>query len=199
MVNIDEKRFWKPVHLSQHIARGMLTLCWVYRKEGETYGTITVDGEKTAAHDFAWMLKGCEKPPKGFGLHHMCQNKRCVNTDHLVMATDSGHRRQLHKVTLKAIFPCECEFDEDNPLINAAGYRLCPIHSPIPKSCDTQEQKDYLAKVAKLANVYGQMSLNRLLSSPTATVPSVGHWIRSRRPIPPEYFKRIKELHNQLD
>lgn len=196
MSNKDEERFWKNVRLKRSIAPGMLTLCWQYG-EGSRYGMTSVDGEEVYAHVNAWQLKGSpQPPPQGFALHHLCDNKRCVNTDHIVMATSSGHKRQLHSVKLKASFPCGCDFDEEHPQINEAGRRLCRKHRPIPASCNTREQKKYLAKVGKLANIYGDSALGRLGSFPKYTVKN---WVNSHSPIATKYFAEIDELFNQWD
>jgi hypothetical protein len=195
MTREDEKRFWGNVRLKKPIAPGMLTLCWQYG-EGSRYGMVTVNGEQVYAHVYAWQLKH-GNVPQGFTLHHLCSNKRCVNTDHIVLATSSGHKRQLHSVKLIAHFSaCGCPFDDNNDLINAAGYRLCRKHQPIPALCATPEQEECLAKVAKLANVYGVGTLGRRGPFP---ISSVGLWLTSRQPIPINYFPKIDELHAELD
>jgi hypothetical protein len=191
----DERQFWKEVRWVKHIKPGMLTWCWVYGK-GKGYGMVTVNGKPfTLAHEYSWTLKGGPKPSPGFALHHLCKVKRCVNPEHLVMATDSGHKRQLHKLDFHPRFPCGCELDEVNPQVNAAGQRLCHKHQPIPESCKTPEQEEHLAKVGKLANVYGANALDKLGPFPAS---SVRHWVITSAPIPTKYFAKIDELFNQL-
>jgi hypothetical protein len=41
-------------------------------------------------HKLLWdELRG--SPPEGFDVHHTCENKLCVNADHLVLLTHGGH------------------------------------------------------------------------------------------------------------
>jgi len=53
-------------------------------KEG--YGRHYLNGVRTYAHRHAWMAVNGDIP-KGFIVRHLCNNSRCINTDHLALGT----------------------------------------------------------------------------------------------------------------
>jgi HNH endonuclease len=59
--------------------------------------------------------------PEGSHLHHACQNKGCVNIDHLIPLTRTEHAREHHKTHCPQGHP----YDGDNLYVNPQGYREC--------------------------------------------------------------------------
>ena len=59
---------------------------------GEGYGSVTYSGKVYHAHRVAYELAVGPVPPK-HDLHHTCENRRCVNPDHLAVVTRSEHMR----------------------------------------------------------------------------------------------------------
>jgi HNH endonuclease len=83
-----EERFWRYVD-----ADGPCWL-WTGTRIGRTgYGHISLNGQTTLAHRWAWeFLIG--PIPKGMQLDHLCRVKCCVNPDHLEVVTPSENTRR---------------------------------------------------------------------------------------------------------
>ncbi len=74
---------------------GYETPCWVYDgpKEKRGYGQrICREGERLAAHRFAWVATHGTIPDDLFVLHR-CDNPSCVRPDHLFLGTTSDNIR----------------------------------------------------------------------------------------------------------
>lgn len=84
-------------HYAKHMARlrpdyvETSSGCWEWLKgtDGAGYGRINRDGERLA-HVWMWTQKYGEVP-EGKELHHSCENKSCVNPDHLEVLTRAEH------------------------------------------------------------------------------------------------------------
>ena len=71
--------------------------CWEWQGTilSVGYGQISTSPGKNLAHRYFWE-KAHGPIPKKYVIHHICQNKKCVNTDHLVLLTSRAHT-QLHQ------------------------------------------------------------------------------------------------------
>jgi len=76
-INI-QKRFWNRVR------RGDTNECWPWLGciESEGYGVIKIDGKMHKAHRLSHLVN-IGLIPEGFVVDHNCENKSCVNPDHL--------------------------------------------------------------------------------------------------------------------
>lgn len=70
------------------------TGCWEWqRKTSRGYGRKRVNGKKVLAYKFYYEQKN-GPVPIGFELDHICENKKCVNPDHLIPVTHAENVRR---------------------------------------------------------------------------------------------------------
>lgn len=55
----------------------------------EGYGRVWVNGKRVFAHRFSLELHTGEKIPKGMKVLHKCDNKKCINPEHLRPGTQA--------------------------------------------------------------------------------------------------------------
>lgn len=95
--------------------------CWLWAAScaANGYGQIKVFGEMTAAHRFAYTLfKG--DIPESHHILHSCDNKRCVNPDHLRAGT---HQENMADAVERGRMPRgrkHPQFGRTNPRPNQA-------------------------------------------------------------------------------
>jgi HNH endonuclease len=71
------------------------TGCWLWTgaKDPAGYGRISYEGRNDKAHRISHLLfKG--SIPEGMDTTHSCDNKGCVNPDHLFVQTRSEHKKE---------------------------------------------------------------------------------------------------------
>ena len=56
---------------------------WTRATNNRGYGVIWFDGKLHLAHRAAWLLAHGREPTPGLVIDHICENKWCVNADHL--------------------------------------------------------------------------------------------------------------------
>lgn len=76
--------------------RGFTSECWIWggEKDRSGYGRIKRNGRYVMVH---WVLKG--DPPAGLEVDHLCNQRDCVNPDHLEYVTtkENAIRREQRK------------------------------------------------------------------------------------------------------
>lgn len=82
------ERFFEDVDRS---GRGS---CWFWRGSvnGAGYGLFSIAGVNRMAHRVSYCMEHGDIPP-GHYVHHSCENRGCVNPDHLEMVTATEHNR----------------------------------------------------------------------------------------------------------
>ncbi len=83
-------RFFEKVSVNE------LTAChdWMGTRQSNGYGMIRLSGVAEYAHRVAWKLAGREIPQGKYVLH-ICDNRRCVNVDHMFIGDQASNMADM--------------------------------------------------------------------------------------------------------
>jgi len=132
-LNFDEarlERFWSKVDVKSEEE------CWEWTgaKQGKNYGSFAIaPGKSGLAHKVSWALvhnNGVMSGPKDH-IMHSCDNRKCVNPNHLSLGTALDNYRDMARKGRRVIrIPSQEEFcRRGHPRTpeNTDKYNLCKI------------------------------------------------------------------------
>lgn len=109
------------------------TNCWIFNGclNADGYAKIVLNDRPVSAHRMMYQHK-FGQIPKGMMVCHKCDNRNCVNPDHLFLGTAKDNRIDCVNKKRVRIFiglKKKCKrshlFSIKNTVLNAKGYRLC--------------------------------------------------------------------------
>jgi hypothetical protein len=121
----DVYRFAQKVHMH-------LFGCWDWTGSinEHGYGQFRVDGKTTAAHKFVARL--CiPYDQEGLDIHHLCENRKCVNPSHLTLLERKQHvavtppGKKWKNQSSKTHCPQGHPYDNENCYVRPNGHRRC--------------------------------------------------------------------------
>jgi hypothetical protein len=112
--------------------RGYETPCWTWllRKSKHGYGNVRVKGKDLLAH--RWYYEQARGPiPEGLQLDHLCQNRDCVNPDHMEPVTplENTRRSRSSKLTLE-----QAQEIERLAKTGLSSYKIAPRFGVSPQT-----------------------------------------------------------------
>lgn len=117
---ILDNRFWDKVRI-------LPSGCWWWVGCIDTsgYGSFCYNGGTKMAHRLSYQAKFGVLTKKDH-LHHKCNNKQCVNPDHLEVTSPKNHPGHMAEINRnKTHCPRGHEYTPENTIITTYGSRNC--------------------------------------------------------------------------
>jgi hypothetical protein len=99
------------------------------------YGQSRWNGKTERAHRVAWRQAGRDIP-EGMHVHHLCENRLCINVDHLELIDPHFHGWLHNQRRGSTHCPQGHEYTPENTIIRRGRHREC-------RECDRQRRREY--------------------------------------------------------
>lgn len=114
------------------------TGCWEWKgriKDGYGIMRFSVNGKRkeVSAHKLMWVFKNNQNMEDGFRLCHTCDNRKCINPDHLVIGTDKSNAEEREQRNRGR----KSKYKEEILKLKKEGFRDCEIAKQLDISPST--------------------------------------------------------------
>ncbi len=98
----QEERFWSKVDKNGPTPsndKKCKDVCWTWYggKDSAGYGSVMIKSTGDRAHRISWEYANNQKIPNDLLIRHQCDNKSCVNPQHLVLGTHADNNRDTRE------------------------------------------------------------------------------------------------------
>lgn len=126
------------------VEKGVPNECWPWLgTTNNGYGQVTMPGRQISAHRLAYAA-WIGPIPEGFEVHHICENKSCVNPAHLDSLPHKDHtRRHLTNPLTQNFLKTHCKRGHE-----LTGYNVYPTKSGgrTCRECNNMRNREHYAR-----------------------------------------------------
>lgn len=125
---------------------------WIGATTIAGYGIINIKKKILSAHRVSYFLNKGDIPD-GLVIDHICDNKFCINPDHLQPKTQLDNLLRSNSASMVNLRKTHCnkghEFTESNTIINKNGSRDCKICVKAKKKRHYNNRREHILSVKK--------------------------------------------------
>jgi len=103
-------------------------ILWTGATYPNGYGSIRISGKNYRVHRIMYELETNKQIPADMTIHHRCNNRLCINVNHLqIMSAADNRRLGYFPNRYKTHCPQGHEYDKENTYTNKYGRRVCRL------------------------------------------------------------------------